>query len=250
MSDTEVIHSRIPNPEDTQVVQYHAVSAAAVIGLLLGLAAATALLSPVLWLVALVAVAVNVFALARIAREAPALVGYKAALAGLLLSLFFGSVAIADWYTYSDLLRREAKQFAALWFDSLRQREPQKAHQLTQNPGTRRPFDNKLWEPYFEGSDLRDDLKGYLGRPEVRALMNLGDKAQVRYYGSPTQSQDEGRDTVSLVYAVTYPEGQQKATFFINLVLERHRLASPARAEWRVVSSEGGVGPDGKAKTQ
>lgn len=249
MSETELLHSRLPTPEEAEVTEYHAVSALAVVGLLCGLAAATAILSPALWIVALIGILLNVLALARIARDAPALIGRKAALVGLLLSVFFGAVAMTDWYTYSELLNREARQFATLWFDSLRDREPQKAHQLTRSPATRHPFDEKLWELYFNGSEPREDLKAYLERPEVRTLLALGDKAQVRYYASPSQSQEGGSDNISLVYAVTYPEAKQKKTFFLNLVLERDRFTdSPRRAEWRIVSTEGGVGPDGKAR--
>lgn len=167
MSDTELFHSRLPTPDEAEAVEYRAISALAVVGLLCGLAAATAILSPALWIVPLTGVLLNVLALGRIARETPALIGRKAALAGLLLSVFFGAVAMADWYTYSEMIRREARQFATLWFDSLRDHEPQKAHQLTRSPKTRRPFDDKLWEIYFDGSEPREDLKAYLERPEV-----------------------------------------------------------------------------------
>jgi hypothetical protein len=254
MSDTELFHSRLPTPDEAEAVEYRAISALAVVGLLCGLAAATAILSPALWIVPLTGVLLNVLALGKIARETPALIGRKAALAGLLLSVFFGAVAMADWYTYSEMIRREARRFATLWFDSLRDHEPQKAHQLTRSPKTRRPFDDKLWEIYFDGSEPREDLKAYLERPEVRTLLALGDKAQVRYYASPSQSQEGGSDSISLVYAITYPEARQTKTFFLNLVLEREHvlehdhLNSPPHAEWRVVSSEGGVGPDGKAR--
>jgi len=248
MSDTERLPSRFSASEENEAADYHAVSALAVVGLLCGLAAATAILSPALWIVALLGVLLNVLALARIAREAPALIGRKAALVGLILSVFFGAVAMTDWYTYSELINREARQFAALWFDSLRDHEPQKAHQLTRPASTRRPFDEKLWDLYFDGSEPREDLKAYLERPEVRTLLDLGNKAQVRYYASPSQSQEGGSDSISLVYAVTYPEAKQKKTFFLNLVLQRDHLDSPPHAEWRIVSTEGGVGPDGKAK--
>jgi len=177
MSDTERLPSRFSASEENEAADYHAVSALAVVGLLCGLAAATAILSPALWIVALLGVLLNVLALARIAREAPALIGRKAALVGLILSVFFGAVAMTDWYTYSELINREARQFAALWFDSLRDHEPQKAHQLTRPASTRRPFDEKLWDLYFDGSEPREDLKAYLERPEVRTLLDLGNKA-------------------------------------------------------------------------
>lgn len=248
MPDSELLHTRLPVPQDAEVADYKAVSVLAVLGLLAGLLTVTALLSPAMWIVVLVGLVLNSLALMRIAQEAPALIGRKAALAGLALSLFFGAVAVADWYTYSAMARREARQFATLWFENLRDREPQRAHQLTLSPNMRRPFDDKLWSVYYEGSDTREELESYLDRAEVKALMALGGKAQVRYYASPMQSQGAGNDIVSLVYAVTFPEAQEKKTFFLKLVLERHRLAKPARAEWRILNSEGGVGPDGRIK--
>lgn len=248
MADTELLHSRLPAPQDAAVVEYQAVSILAVVGLLGGLLAATALLSPAMWFVALAGVVLNALALARIAREAPLLLGRKPALAGLILSVFFGAVATADWYTYNELVRREAQQFATLWFDSLRDREPQKAHQLALNPAARHPLDDKLWSVYYEGSEPREDLQAYIERPEVKALMTLGNQAQVRYYACPNQGQEKGNDIVVLVYAITFPEAGAKKTFFLKLVLERHHLAEPSRAEWRITNTEGGVGPDGRER--
>jgi len=248
MVDTELLHCRLPTPQDAEVAEYQAVSILAVVGLFCGLLAVTARLSPAMWFVALAGVVVNSLALRQIARAAPLLLGRKAALVGLNLSIFFGAVATADWYTYNELVRREAQQFASLWFDSLRNREPQKAHQLAINPAARHPLDDKLWSVYYEGSEPRQDLQAYIERPEIKTLMALGDQAQVRYYVCPSQGQEKGNDIVSLVYAVTFPEAGAKKTFFLKLVLERHHLTEPSRAEWRIVSADGGVGPDGRER--
>jgi hypothetical protein len=247
MHDAETHSIHLSDPQDQEVLDYQAVSVLAVLGLIVGLLAVSALLTPVLWSVALAGIVLNGLALWRIAKEAPALIGRKPALVGLLLSVFFAGAAVGDWFTYRWLLRREATQFAALWFDFLRSDQPHKAHQLSRHPNTRRPLDEKLWKEYFEGSDQREELENYVARPEVRTLLALGPKAQVRYYDSPAQWQEGNRDAIDLVYAVTIPDaGQKKKSFFLNLILERHALGKPPRAEWQISNSEGGVRPDGK----
>jgi len=241
-------HPRLADPRDDDVVQYQAVSALAVVGLIAGLLASTALLTPALWFVSLAGIAVNGLALWRIARQTPALVGRKAALAGMGLSIFFGAAGLGDWLAYRLLITREAREVAAAWFDQLQHDQPHKAHQLTRHPNIRLPLGDKLWKDYFEGSDLRMDLQTYVAKAEVRSLLALGDKAQVRFYRSAGPWQESGRDIVGLVYAVTIPKSQAeggKQTFFVNLILERHHLAAQARADWQITSTEGGVLPDG-----
>lgn len=249
MPDSELLHTRLADPQDDEIIQYHSVSGLAVVGLIVGVFAAAAMLTPAMWIVAWVGIVLNLLALWRVAREAPALIGRKAAWIGLTLSVFFAAAALSDFFVYRWLVVREAKQVAALWFEFLSVHEPQKAHQLTRHPTSRHPLDDKLWDSYFEGSEQRQELQNYVTRPEVRTLLALGKAARVRYYATGGQWEEGNRDSVGLVYAVTFDDpgpARGRKTFFVSMILQRHRLASQARAEWQITSTEGGVGPDGK----
>jgi len=239
----EVYQSRLNLPDDADSKQYRAVSAFAIAGLLVGLLSLLALVSPLLWALAIVGVLVNFKALERIKKNAPALLGRKAALAGLALSTIGLTAAPADWIVYRSLVRQEARQFAEMWFDYLRADQPQKAYQLTASPTTRDAIDDNLWDLYREGGDGRNMLRSYVHSPEIRTLLALGDKATVRYYATESQWSDSERDRVYQTYAVTYADSDGLKTFFVGLLLDRTIHPPTGHAYWQISRTFGGVKP-------
>ena len=94
--------------QDTRIAEYRAVSSSAVAGLILGLLSPAAAIDPVLWAVPIAGIIFSSLSLRRIAQNAPALIGRKAAIVGLILSIFFGSAAVTDWCAYRAMLRRQS----------------------------------------------------------------------------------------------------------------------------------------------
>ena len=237
----------LPRPgfhgEDAAVAHYQAMSGLAMGALLLGIASPAAMLTPVLWLVPWCGAAIGGWALWRIARRAPALVGVKTAWLGLALSLVFAVAAPTDWVTYRMLLRREAREFTQVWFELLAQRQPQKAHHLSINPRFRWPLDEHLWGFYRESPRWREELENFANLPLVRTLVALGPDAHARYYGTVAQGPEESKDVVLMLYAVTYSDQAARKTFFVAVRAERQQ-AEPGRSEWQMVHADGGVHPD------
>jgi hypothetical protein len=238
--------SKLPlnDRQDDDLAQYRALSVPAVAGLILGLLSVVALVDPLAWLVPLTGVVVSAVALRKIARAAPALTGRRAALAGLVLSVLFGTAAVADWTAYRALTRHEARQFALLWFELLAEREPKKAFQLTLSPRERHPADEGLTEFYREGPHWHRMLLDYVDRPLVRTLLALGPRAVVRYYETRWQQSEGDREKLYQVFAVTFDDGGQKKTFFVGLTLHRIKLES-GPAVWQIADSDTGFKPEG-----
>jgi hypothetical protein len=230
--------------DETDVATFQSVSGLAVAGLVIGLLAPSAMLDPMFWVVPLVGIAVGAWALWQIRRRAGALVGRKAALAGLLLSVVFAAAAPTDWTVYRWRLRSEARQVADLWFECLRRQEPHKAYQLLLDPMSRRPLDERLWAVYRETPRWRDALVKYVAQPLPRTLLALGPKATVRYCECPDQGEADDKPWVQLLYAVTYDEGAGPTTFFVSVSLERTRTLD-GRANWHISQALGGVRPEG-----
>jgi hypothetical protein len=244
MSDAPIDRPRVTNPQDDELAGYQAVCGLAVTALVVGLASVVALAHPALWLVPAVGVLLGAAALRRIAQNAPALVGRKAAAAGLLLAVLFGTAAPTGWLVHRWLADRQARRFALVWFELLARDQPQGALQLTRHPNYRRPLDEPLPEAYAEGLDARDELKNYVAKPEVRTLLALGPKARVRYYDTEGQGRADGRDVVRQVYAVTYEDAAGKPqSWFVAMTLERYKIESTGRARWRIEATDGGVRP-------
>lgn len=232
-----------PDPQDTEVAHYRAVSASAVVCLVLGSLSVAALLDPLFWTLPLAGIVLGVFSLWRIARHAPALIGRKAALAGLLLSVGFAAAAATDWYAYRALLCREARGFSLLWFEFLRTGQPERAHQLTLAAEFRRPPGEKLAAFYRAGSHWRGELDKYLAQPPVRTLLDLGRRAEVRYEATLGGFQLGQSQRVDQVYAVSYEEAGRQKTFHVSLELERRKL-DDGRIFWRILYAHSDKGPE------
>ena len=257
---------QLTDDQDAELAQYRALSTLAVVGLIWGLLAPLAMIHPLLWGAPLLGILFSGLALRRIARYAPALVGRKAALLGLTLSLLFGTAAPANRLVYRWLVRREGRQFAFQWFGFLARGQPQKAYQLTLAPKYRQPLDDKLWDFYREGPRWQEELEHYVARPLVRTLLALGEqarasgepirsgptqvamgeKAVVRYYQTTSQWQTGEGDRVVQVYAVTYQDdqGDERKTFFVALNLQRVKLET-GRANWHLDGVRDGFRPPG-----
>ena len=144
-------HLAPPGPEPTE---YRSLSGLAVAGLAFGLLSAAAMIFPLLLTSAIVGLVLSTWALVRIRRQAPVLVGRRMALAGLFLSVLFAAAVPVDRLVYRWRIQSEARQFGDLWFELLSRGEPQKAHQLTVEPRIRERLDDRLWASY------RDDPRG------------------------------------------------------------------------------------------
>ena len=93
------------------------------------------------------------------------------------------------------------------------------------------------------GSKARTELEKYVKRPEVRCLLALGDRAQVRHFATEGQQHAEDLETTTEVYTVTYEEAGQKKTFFLLLSLRRYVLPGTGMSDWYVANSTGGYRP-------
>jgi hypothetical protein len=234
---------RLSAAEEADVAQYHAISLLAVLGLILGLAAPLAVLNPVLAVVPLAGIATSGLALYRISRAGGALIGYKAALGGLLLSVACGAAAVGDRLLYQALVRDEARRFAAEWFAALRDGKPEVAFELTRPPADRRPLDDKLAGDVFGDFEAREAVRQFVADRTVAALLALGPKARVRYYETADQGAEPRGEVVWQTYAVTFDTESGPSTFFVELVLERFPNAETGQAYWQIMRASGGIQP-------
>ena len=232
MSEAE--HPPMSDSHDAEVAEYHPLCATAVVGLVFGLLSVAALVDPFAWLFPVIGIVLSGMALARIAWIHPELLGRKAAVAGLVLSLIFGSAGVSQWVVTRALLRRQARQFTTAWFAALAHGQPHIAHQLTEPPRQRRPLDDTLWKSYRTGPRWQEQLREYVAMPLVRTLLALGEKAQVRYCGTESLAHLQGGTVVNQVYAVTFDEAGKKKTFLVAVDVRRSPIGDTGRLDWHL----------------
>jgi hypothetical protein len=225
---------------DEEVAEYRTVSKAAAGSLILGLLAPAAFVDPVAWCIPLTGIVSGGVAMFQIRRNAAALAGRKAALWGLWLSLFFATAAAADHLYYRYRLRREAEQFAAMWFELLAEGRPERAFQLAVDRINRQPLDDRLPDYYRNNYQARAQIDRYVApagpgekpRP-VRTLLALGKRAKVRCLDAPFQACQAGVEVVHLRYAVTFDDDGETKTFLLLVQLHR-RKGEDGRSFWKI----------------
>ena len=189
-------------------------------------------------------VLVNTLALRRL-RLDPARLGRAAAMLGLGLSVFFAVAPLTQWLTTHALLTRQAKPVADQWFAYLQQQQPERALWLQFAPDYRPPIDEDAWFFYRHDKDAKARLKKFVELPLVRALLDLGSDAQVRFYQATGSVGEWSQGQVSCTYTVTFTDQDgRKKTFLVSLLLVR----SPTRREginpWRIRDAISGFNPN------
>lgn len=227
--------------------EYKPLSGLAVAGLGFGLLSPLAFVGPMLYSFGIIGVVLSVAALVRIGTDSPAVAGRKLALAGLVLSTFCLSIAPSYGLVSRYLLRNEARRFASAWFRFLGDDEPHKALQLSKYPQFRLVLDNRLWDAYAENDTLAGEMSVFIKNAAVRALLALGDGAQVRFYETQYQGQEVGNERVDLLYAVSYEEEGGKKTFFVGLKMLRVADLGDGRAGWHINDVRERARPEGMA---
>ena len=177
--------------------------------------------------------------------------GATVARIGLALAVLFGTAGLSRQASHRWWLRREARQFGALWFQLLTNDQPQKAYQLLLRPAVRRPLDENLWEYYERLAEARSGLEKFVRNPLVRALLALDGKVRIRYWGTEQCQRLAGPlfsptiERISQLYALTYDNRGARTTFFARLSVARIVDPDTAKVDWQVAGYKGGVRPGG-----
>ncbi|MHB8899025.1 MAG: hypothetical protein ACYC6Y_09790 [Thermoguttaceae bacterium] len=224
---------------EAELPQYRALSGLAVLGFILGLASALAVVHIGLSFVGAFAAICCVAALVSISRAPSERSGGWLAVTGLALAAFWMAAGSTRELTERYLLDVYSRPFALQWFEYLKKGEPAKALEMANGALARRPLDDKLLKHYLSSQEEYESLQSFVGKPEVRALLALGERAQVRHYGC-VEAHD---NSAAQVFAVTYEEQQTKKSFLVQINVTRTEVPEQGVAAWRTEDSTGPWNP-------
>jgi hypothetical protein len=240
---------RVTSIDGVEVVEYPRVSRSAVTALLLGLVSVAALVGPLQWILPLAGTVAAVIALRSIARADEPLVGRRAALIGLLLSLLFLTWAPTRYFLRQEILFRQAREHADYWLELVRQGRLYEAHQLTMKKNDRRPPGTDLAEVYENSEDLDESFQGFCGEMPLKKVIQLGSQAQVRFVGRVKIEHDRPLhavvDIVTFKYAVVPEQGDPSDAVELWIGVARTRGRGSEEASWSIH----GVQPPRKSDT-
>ncbi len=223
---------KFSDASEPDLPEYRVLSGLAVIGFVLGLLSALSIVHITLSFLGAAAALCCVIALVRISAAPSETSGRRLALAGLVLAVLWTTAGLAKEVTHQRLLDIHSRQFAVHWFQYLKDGEPAKACELRLSALSRRPLNEGLLDEFLSSSEEYEVLTNLVATPEVRALLALGDRAQVRHYAFA----GAGANDATQIYAVTYEEAGVKKSFLVRMGLTRSRFPLYGLSGWKVSS--------------
>jgi hypothetical protein len=221
--------------EQTDTAGYREISGLAVVGAIAGALSILALDQVGFLFVPLIALVVNWRALRAIREHS--LAGRGAALTGLALALIFGLSGTVLPYGRELANRHQAIVVASQWFDALRNKQPEVAHQWTLARWKRVLAGDSIRSHYATDSGHKA-MSRFLQEPAARTLLKLGKASHVRYFGNVSSESTEELRTIVDAYAVTVKTADETTSFFVQLTIVA-RLDHMTKAwSWEVNKSE------------
>jgi hypothetical protein len=222
---------------ETADAGYHSVSALAVVALVIGLLSPLAFVHPLLWALPLAGCALAAAAMVRIDRSAGALIGRKAAIAGLVLSLFCGLGALTQAATRYLWLAHRAQRMAERFMEDLREGKTYAAHQLWARPQFRFPPGSDLKPLYADHPPATSDYEEFLKREVIGDLIALGEQAEVRHQKTELTYSGPGADYLMIYYHIAGPTANGPIDKDIKFDVE-HLYDAETGERWRVLADE------------
>lgn len=191
------------HPDDEVLAQYASVSRAAVLAVVLGLCSALVLVSPLLVVVPLAAIAVAVLALRQIATSEGRLLGIVPATIGMCLATLFLGWGLSRQLTREAELASQAQRFADGWLILVREGKLQEADQLIR-PASERLHDRAaISEFYATDKEAGDTVKSMFGSERMKKFAGAAQAATFEFASVAGRSQHGYNDDIVLQYSLS-----------------------------------------------
>lgn len=206
--------------------------------MLLGLLSAAAIVNPLAWCVPIVGVTLAIAALRTISANESAVLGRKAAVAGLAMALLFGACGMTRYFARQQWLYRQARPHAQKWIELVREGRLDEAHQLHLSEGSREAPGTDL-DAFYQGEEgALGGRDTFFEHPPLSEIVRIGRQGQLRFVCD--EAVEIGRDggkKIDLVvqrYAIDYEEDGKPQTFSFLISVGRKYDTERREAHWNV----------------
>jgi hypothetical protein len=222
---------------DSADTAYHSVSALAIVSLVIGLLSPLAFVHPLLWALPIAGIALAWAAIARIDRSEGALIGRRAAIVGLAVSLFCGLGAVTQATSRRLWLAYRAERVAERFLELLREGKKYEAHQLWTRPQYRFLPGGDYKALYADNSAADEDYKQFLKREVISDLLALGQRAEIEHQRTRLASTGPDVDYVMVYYRMSGPTNTGPIDKEIRFDIERLQDEQTG-VRWRVYADD------------
>jgi len=238
MSNDSIFPSKWNDASEVEA-SYTRLSVAALLSVFFGLGTFLVYFTPWFFFLGVVAILLSFVALWMIYRSEGTLTGTLFAYFGLCSAVVALVSVFSLWQVYQYGVRREADQFFRLWFAAVQQGDVPQAqeYQFIYSRRSNAANADEWWQAQYGEKHAHRAVHQFVGNKLVRVLMALGDDANISYYKTLSLQSEPESDTVSSVYAVTFPaESGETETFFVRMQGTRSYPPGPdfKNAGWRL----------------
>jgi hypothetical protein len=220
---------------ESDIIGYSAISPAAIVALLLGLASFFAIGNLLLLVLPALAIVAAVLSLTAIARSDGALSGRWVALTGLVLALLFTSAAITRNLTRAAHLRGEARVLAEAWLQLVRDGKRQEAHQWHLPASERQLPGTSLAQFYSDSKPAKESLDQFFQAAPLSVIQIAPRGAKVRYQRVVEQLSIEKTDRVAMLYELD-PAGTSAKSPLEFVIVAEHTGDKARGGTWQITA--------------
>jgi hypothetical protein len=215
------------------------ISALSVVSLMLGLAAPLSLMAPLLWAIPLFGAVLAMVTMRRIALSDGALIGRRAAVIGLALSVASLCAAASRSIVTQQVLSHQARSTALEWFTLLEAGDVASAFQYTVD-STRGPAPPPPPGSAEPAEPPRDLMAEFRGKAVVQYLTSVGQGAQTQFdQDLEFTIESNGEVRLRQQFLVTPATGSSSSTVAVHVTMIWSRPARLASAKWLVADFGG-----------
>jgi hypothetical protein len=218
--------------------EYHSPQPLAIITLALGLLSFLALFRTTLWIFPIVTLVLGLVSLRTLAGQTEK-IGRKAAVAGMVLAVFFWGWAAAYDIVREQWLIGHAREYADAWLELLQQQKLREAHQLHVSRGKRAEGNISLEEFYKKQRYAQSDFESFYDKEPLKDIAEFAPHAKFTYDGSRDRVSDPYSERVVLRYIATYDSHGQARTLPFRVLLLRRVDLSTGDHYWEVEGVSG-----------
>jgi hypothetical protein len=188
-------------PDEQRLAEYRSLAPLAVVSVVLGVASALILTSPLLAPLPVAAMVAALAALRSIARSSGQLAGNGVAIVGLCLGAFFLGLGLTTHLARQRVLEQRAHEMTDAFLGLLQDGKAREAHQFRQPAANRLSSPEAIKDYYEKNTEAAKELQSFVTSPVVKELTVLGPDAKVQFEAVSSATRDGNTNMLVLRYS-------------------------------------------------